>query len=110
MDSMEAMAALHQIVAADRKAREELARVQHQTQTFEGNRDILRREMEEQAMKRARREVASARSKAHADARGAMAGMEEQYRQDLDALTKRYEASKDATVERMFRMVIGLDD
>ena len=110
MDTMEAMAALHEIVAADRKAREELERAQHQSQTFEGNRDILRREMEEQAMTRARRQVDAARAKAHAAARGAMAGLEEQYWSDLDALTKRYEAAKDATAERMFRMVIGLDD
>ncbi len=110
MDTMEAMAALHQIVAADRKAREELARAQHQSQTFDSKRDILCREMEEQAMAVARREVAAARSKAHTDAKNAIAGLKEQYERDLAALTGRYEAHKDETAERMFRMVIGLDD
>lgn len=110
MDTMEAMAALHQIVAADRKARAEYSRMENQHNTFDGKRDILRRQMEEQAMAVARREVAAARAKAHADARSAIVGIEEQYRKDLDALTKRYEAHKDETAERMFRIVVGLDD
>ena len=107
---MEAMEALHEIVAADRRAREAFDEAQRRNQAFDGNLDILRRDAKNKALAQARREVKAARDKALADAQSAMEGLEEQYRRDLAALTERVQAARETATERMFRMVIGLDD
>lgn len=107
---MDAMEALRKIVAADRQARQAYDEAQRQRQAFEGNLDILRRDLENQAMERAKDEVEAARKKALADAQSAMDGMEEQHQKALAALTERFQARRDDVAERMFRMVIGLND
>ena len=107
---MEAMEVLHEIVAADRQARQAYERAQSRNRDFDSNLDILRRRLENQAMDRARREVEQARTKALADAKSAMDGLEEQYRRELAALEERFLARRDETAERMFRIVVGLDD
>ena len=107
---MEPMEVLHEIVAADRQARKAYEKAQDQSLAFDSNLDILRRKLENQAMRRAKGEVEDARKQALVDARSAMDGLEEQYRSQLAALTERYQARREDTVERMFRLVVGLDD
>ena len=107
---MEPMEVLHEIVAADKKAREAYDRALRRSQNLDGALNRLRGKLEAEAMDRAKRDVDEARTKALAEAQSAMDALEEQYRRELASLEERFQARREETVERMFRIVVGLDD
>lgn len=106
---MEPMEVLHEIVAADRKARLQLDRAQKENTAFDGNLDKLRRDLADQAMAQAERDVSRAREEAIAQAGQQIEKLQEQYARQLEALTARFQARREETVETMFQMTVGLE-
>lgn len=105
---MEAMEVLHRIVAADRQAREVYDRARQESRDFDVNLDRLRRELADKAMDRAKADVDRARQEAVTQAQQEIDALDEQYRRQLEALTARFQARRDETVETMFQMTVGI--
>ena len=106
---MDAMAVLHEIVAADRKAREAADQARRQSVEFDGNLERLRQELAVQALDRAKADVEQARKQAVAQAQSEIDALEAQHRRQMKELSVRFEVNRDKTVEKMFRMTVGLE-
>ena len=105
---MEPMEVLHQIVAADRQARLKIDRAQGENRAFDGNFDKLRRDLADQAMAQAEKDVVRAREEAIAQAGQQIEQLQAQFAVQLEELTARFQARREQTVEKMFRMTVGL--
>lgn len=107
---MEPMETLHEIVAADKAARMRCAAVRQENDGFDAKLENLRRELTETEMARAERDVAQARERSVAAAGETLAALDRQCEQALSDMEGRFTAEKDRWAERIFRMVVGLDE
>ena len=106
---MDAMEVLHEIVAADRQARQALEQAQRQSMEFDGNLERMRQELKVQAMDRARADVERARKEAVAQAQSEIDALETRHRRQMKELSVRFEVEREKTVEKMFRLTVGLE-
>ncbi len=107
---MEAMEVLHQIVAADREARQRLADARQESESFDRRLETLERELAESAMERAEKDVAAARDASRAASEAALSALDQERATAVEFMKRRFAERKDEGVEKLFRAVIGLDD
>lgn len=101
---------LHQILEADRLGREALEKARRDGEDFDRRCQSLRREAEEQAEERVRREIERARTQALSRVQDDLDKLRHDYEYRLSMLRAQYEAGAEGWAEQLFRTVVGLDD
>lgn len=107
---MEQLQILHEIIAAERSARDRVTEARREMADFERNLESLRRQLETEAVTRAKEDVEAARATELARVQSEMEQLRIAHESDLQRLDARFQAGRDEWAERIFRMVVGLDD
>lgn len=107
---MEEMQVLHEIIAAEREAREAVEKARRERADFDRSLAGLRRDMEARAEEKAREDIERARASVLKESEAALAQMQRQYEAEQAALESKFTAGRDVWAEQIFRMVVGLDD
>lgn len=104
------MEALHEIVAADKAARERTENAEWEKDSFDERLRELGRTISEGAMERAQKEIDAARAQSESALARTLEELDRQCGEAMEDMKARFAAKKDEGVEAMFRMVVGLDD
>lgn len=107
---MDAMEALHEIVAADKAARERTENAEWEKDSFDERLRELGRTISEGAMERAQKQIDAARAQSESALARTLEELDRQCGEAMEDMKARFAAKKDEGVEAMFRMVVGLDD
>ena len=107
---MNAMEALHEIIAADKAARERTEQAAREKDSFDERLKALGEEIGAGAMDRARQEIEAARGRSESAMSRTLEALDRECAAAMDTMKAKYTAKKDEGVEAMFRMVVGLDD
>lgn len=107
---MNDMEALHEIVAADKAARERTKNAAWEKDSFDERLRELGRAISEGAMERAQKEVDAARRQSESALARTLEELDRQCGEAMESMKARFAAKKDEGVETMFRLVVGLDD
>lgn len=107
---MDAMEALHEIVAADKAARERAENAAWEKDSFDERLQQLGHEISESAMERVQKEINAARRQSETALARTLEELDRECREAMEGMKARFAAKKDEGVEAMFRMVVGADD
>jgi len=107
---MEQLQILHEIIAAERSAREEVTAARREKADFDRNLELLRRQMESEAVARAKEDVEKARTEELSRVQTELEQLRTEHEKQLSALDDRFREGRDLWAEKIFRMVVGLDD
>ena len=107
---MEQLQILHEIIAAERSAREEVMAARREKADFDRNLESLRRQLEDEAVARAKEDVEAARTEELSRVQWELEQLSAAHEEALRALDGRFRAGRDEWAEKIFRMVVGLDD
>ena len=107
---MEPLEVLHEIVEADKAARKRVADALQERESFTNRLEDLRREITETEMSHAREAIDAARLRAEESIETERAAILQECDENVRALKQRFEEKKDEGVEKLFRLVVGLDD
>lgn len=104
------MEALHEIVAADKAARERTENAEWEKDSFDERLRELGHKISEGAMERAQKQIDAARAQSESALARTLGELDRQCGEAMESMKAQYAAKKDEGVETMFRMVVGLDD
>lgn len=104
------MEILHEIVAADKAARQRVEAARQEKETFDERLEELSRELKEGLMEKTRRDVEAARQQAESSAAEKLAALDEECGEAMERMRRQFAQRKAAGVDQVFRMVVGLDD
>lgn len=107
---MEQLQILHEIIAAERSAREDVQKARREKADFDRNLESLRRQLEAEAVTRAKADVEEARRAELSRVQSELEQLGAAHERELAALDSRFETGRDEWAEKIFRMVVGLDD
>ena len=107
---MEQMQILHEIIAAERAARDEVTEARREKADFDRNLESLRHQLETEAVARAKEDVEAARAEELSRVQTELEQLRAAHEEALAALDSRFRAGRDEWAEKIFRMVVGLDD
>ncbi len=107
---MDQLEILHEIIAAERTAREEVRQVRREQVDFDRNLESLRRRLEAEAVERAGEDVELSRAEELSRVQAELEQLRAAQEKELADLEARFTAGKDQWAEKIFRMVVGLDD
>lgn len=107
---MEQLQILHEIIAAERAARDEVTAARREKADFDRNLESLRHQLEAEAIARAKEDVEAARAEELSRVQTELEQLRVAHETELAALNSRFQAGRDEWAEKIFRMVVGLDD
>ena len=107
---MEQLQILHEIIAAEQSARATVTAARREKADFDRNLESLRRQLEAEAVARAKEDVETARAEELSRVQSELEQLRAAHAEDLRALEGRFQAGRDEWAEKIFRMVVGLDD
>lgn len=107
---MEQLQILHEILAGECSAREEVLRARREKADFDRNLESLRRQLEAEAVARAKEDVEAARRVELSRVQSELEQLRADHERELAALDGRFAAGRDEWAEKIFRMVVSLDD
>lgn len=107
---MDQLEILHEIIAAERTAREEVRQVRREQVDFDRNLESLRRRLEAEAVERAGEDVELSRAEELSRVQAELEQLRAAQEKELADLEARFTAGKDQWAEKIFRMVVGQDD
>ena len=106
---MESMELLHEILAAEKKARTSCEQARRESGAVAENAEALRRRAEDEAMEKARHQLEAAEKEALSSVEDALREEDRRHRETMDKMAAQFAANRDACAERMFRMAVGLE-
>lgn len=107
---MEQLQILHEIIAAERSARDQVTAARREMADFDRNLESLRRQLEAEAVARAKEDVEAARAEELSRVQSELEQLRAAHEKELQTLEGRFLAGRDEWAEKIFRMVVGLDD
>lgn len=107
---MDDMQVLHEILAAERAARETVEKARRERVDLQRSLETICRDMEREASAAAQEEIERARRDVLKEAEAALEELDRRYESELSALEERAAAGQELWAEKLFRMVVGLDD
>lgn len=107
---MEQLQILHEIIAAERAARDDVAAARREKADFYRNMESLRHRLETEAIARAKEDVEAARSEELSRVQTELEQLRATHETELSALESRFQAGRDEWAEKIFRIVVGLND
>lgn len=107
---MEQLQILHEIIAAERSARDEVTAARREKADFDRNLESLRHRLEAEAIARAKEDVEAARAEELSRVQTELEQLRAAHETELSSLDSRFQAGRDEWAEKIFRIVVGLDD
>ena len=107
---MEQLNVLHEILAADQAAQERVRGARQAQIALDGEVERLRAELDGEAADRARQTVEKSREEELSRVQQELEQLRLDHEGDLAALEARYLAGREEWTEKLFRMVVCLDD
>lgn len=107
---MEQLQILHEILAAERSAREDVASARREKVEIDREQECLRQRLKEDAEARAREAIEAARGEELSRVKAELEQLRVAHEEELDSLERRFRDGRDLWTEKIFRMVVGLDD
>lgn len=108
--SMEQLQILHEILAAERSAREDVASARREKAEIDRDQECLRQRLKEDAEARAREAIEEARGEELSRVQAELEQLRVAHEEKLASLERRFRDGRDVWTEKIFRMVVGLDD
>lgn len=107
---MEQLQILHEILAAERSAREDVASARREKAEIDRDQECLCQRLKEDAEARAREAIEEARGEELSRVQAELEQLRVAHEEKLASLERRFRDGRDVWTEKIFRMVVGLDD